>query len=97
MSRVVTYLTLPASDVNDHERMSRGMLLIVQMLIRGFDAAAFRGGENVSIQMDYALESPDLIPAGACRQFEIETGEEENGMPGYCVSAEQISINREDP
>lgn len=68
---------------------------MMDMLIRGFNAAAFRGGENVRIQMDYALESPDLIPAGACRQYEIDTGDEDNGLPGYCVSAEQISIARE--
>lgn len=96
MSRVVTYLTTSASDVNEHIRMSRGMLLMMDMLLRGFDAAAFRGGENVSIQMDYALESPDEMPAGACQQNEIDTGDEDNGMPGYCVFASQISIRREE-
>lgn len=95
MSRVVTYLTSRASDVNDHVRMGRAMVLMMAMLRRGFHAAAFRGGENVAIQMDYALESPDWIPAGACQQYEIDTGDEDNGLPGYCVSAEQIRIARE--
>lgn len=57
------------------------MILMMDMLIRGFNAAAFRGGENVSIQMDYALESPDMIPSGACQQYEIDTGDEDNGLP----------------
>ena len=96
MSRVVTYLTGPAGDVNDHVRMGRAMLLMMDMLIRGFRASAFRGGENVLIQMDYALESPDMIPAGACQQYEIDTGDEDNGLPGYCVSAKQISVAREE-
>lgn len=94
MSRVITYLTEPASDVNAHVRMGRAMCLLMDM---------YRGGmavRNYSTEaracMDYALESPDEIPAGACQQYEIETGDEENGIPGYCVSAQQISIRREE-
>lgn len=96
MSRVVTYLTTPASDANSSARMARAMLLMMDMICRGFAVGKFKGYEDVSIQMDYALESPDEIPAGACYQYEIDTGDEDNGLPGYCVSAEQVTIRREE-
>lgn len=93
MSRVVTYLTTPADDVNAHVRMGRAMCLFMDMYRAGL---GFAGHANESCAcMDYALESPDEIPAGACQQDEIETGDEDNGMPGYCIFASQISIRRE--
>ena len=96
MSRVVAYLTTPASVVNSNVRMCRAMVLMMDMIIRGFAVGKFKGHEDVNVQMDYALESPDEIPAGACQQEEIDTGDEENGMPGYCVFAQQISVRREE-
>lgn len=95
MSRVVTYLTLMASDANDHVRMSRAMILMMDMILKGMSLGKCTIGNEARAHMDYALESPDLIPAGACEQDEIDTGDEENGMPGYCVSATQMVIERE--
>lgn len=92
MSRVVTYLTQPASDANAHVRMGRAMTLWVDMISRGFSSRSSDAREC----MDYAIESPDEIPAGACRQYEIDVGDEDNGLPGYCVSAQQITVSRED-
>ncbi len=92
MSRVVTYLTTPADNVNAHVRMGRAMCLWMDMVSRGFSARS----NEATICMDYALESPDEIPAGACQQYEIDVGDEENGLPGYCVSAQQISVRREE-
>ena len=92
MSRVVTYLTVPASDVNVHVRMGRAMCLWMDMVSRGFSARS----NEATICMDYALESPDEIPAGACEQYEIDCGETDAGIPEYCVSASQMTIRRDD-
>ena len=96
MTRIVTYLTERAMDVNAHVRMSRAMLLMMDMLHRNFAVGKFKGYEDVTVQMDYALESPELIPAGACEQYEIDCGETDAGIPEYCVSASQIAIRRDD-
>lgn len=96
MSRVVTYLTEPASDVNAHVRMGRAMLLMMDMICRGFAVGKFKGHEDVTVQMDYALESPEVMPAGACEQYEIDCGETDAGIPEYCVSASQMTIRRDD-
>lgn len=97
MSRVVTYLTTPASDANSSARMARAMLLMMDMIHKGMSGrGSYTIGNEARAHMDYALESPDEIPAGACYQYEIDTGDEDNGMPGYCVSAEQITISREE-
>jgi hypothetical protein len=92
MSRIVLYLTEPASDVNAHVRMGRAMCLLMDLHMRGMSVRNY--STEARAHMDYALESPDMIPAGACQQYEIDTGEEDNGMPGYCVSAQQIAIDR---
>lgn len=93
MSCIVTYLTEPANDVNVSVRMSRGMLLMMEMIERGWH----RGyGIDSRIQLDYALEPPEEMPAGACEQCEVDCGTDEaSGMPEYCVSASQMTIRRE--
>ena len=96
MTRIATYLTERADDVNLHVRMGRAMVLMMGMIIRGFAVGKFKGHEDVNVQMDYALESPDLIPAGACEQHEIDCGETAAGIPEYCVSASQMAIRRDD-
>jgi len=94
MSRVITYLTTPAGDANTHVRMGRAMVLLMDMYRSGMALRSYRAETRAC--MDYALESPDEIPAGGCQQYEIETGDEENGIPGYCVSALQITVKRDD-
>ena len=96
MTRIVTYLTEIAGDVNTHVRTARAMCLMMDMIHRGFAVGKFRGYEDVTVQMDYALESPELIPAGACEQYEIDCGETDAGIPEYCVSASQMTIRRND-
>ena len=93
MSRVVTYLTEPASDANAHVRMGRAMVLLMDMHASGMALSRYRAETRAC--MDYALESPDEIPAGACEQDEIDTGAEETGLPGYCVFARQITVTRD--
>jgi hypothetical protein len=93
MSCIVTYLTSPAGQANVGERMARGMVLMINMVEHGWHRSY---GLDSRMQMDYALESPDIIPAGACEQEEVDVGTDEaSGMPEYCISASQITIRRE--
>lgn len=95
MTRIVTYLTEHAGDANTHVRMGRAMCLMMDMIHRGFAVGKFKGHEDVAVQMDYAIESPDVIPAGSCEQYEIDCGESPAGIPEYCVSASQTTILRD--
>lgn len=86
MSRIVTYITDPASKVSS----DAGFLMFIEMLFRGFHGASV----DARMMADYALFSPDEFPAGGCRQLEIDSGEE-NGIDTLAVMAEQITVSRE--
>lgn len=99
VTRTVTYITDVPSDANSSFRMSRSVLLMMSMLRRGFDPAFRTGcGLDARIQMDYALESPEEIPAGACEQYETEVDDGEDGKGSeQAVMASQIVLRREEP
>lgn len=97
MTRRILCITDVPGDANAHARMSAALLLMLTMFRRGF-SVGFRGLEKTEWHMDYAIEAPDIIPAGACYQDEIEIDDgDDKNIPEQTLMAAQFTIDREQP
>lgn len=94
MSRIVTYITDTPMKAGAVNRMTASMPIMMELWRRDAPISVCRHDANTSV--DYSLDAPDSIPAGACYQFETYAEkDDETGLDEYCITAQQMTIERE--
>lgn len=89
MTRKVTYCTDRPSKVMSSTNLAKVGMLTMQMWPRAYPIDVIR--HDAHTHMDYSIEAPDTLPAGACVQYSDVTCEDDE----YFTCAEQMTIARE--
>lgn len=92
MTRVVTYSPHLPPGVGEDQRAA--------FVFKMYAYARQRYGIDIGLwflreQMDYCLDAPQELPAGACVQDEVYLGRTEFGFDEYMVTSHQPVVDRE--
>lgn len=90
MTRKVTYCTDHPSKVTATALLVRMGTMSMQMWLRAYPIEVVR--HDAHTHMDYSLEAPDILPAGACVQYSDVSCDGDE----YFTCAEQMTVTRED-
>ena len=93
MTRKVTYCTDRPSKATSTTLLVRMGMMSMQMWPRAYPIEVIR--HDAHTHMDYSLEAPDILPAGACVQYSDDVSLEGHDDEHF-TCAEQMTVTRED-